>query len=168
MLFTFEAFSLSLSVLGTIPAIKMLFVSLLEVIAKLRIPMVISSGVSMVLKSFAPLRRMILSSFCTTFGMTWDFISLVFAPLKCFTTTLRVRLVIFQSLMSLTIESPSMMVTGSFPLSGISLSVLSFEFCVLSSCIHCVLFCSYFLCLVSQFLHFRFQSGPPQFLMVGF
>ena len=60
------------------------------------------------------------------------FISIVFAPLKCFTTTLRVRLDIFQRIMSLTIESPSMMVTGSFFLSGVSLSALSFEFCMFS------------------------------------
>ena len=49
MLFTFEAFSLSLSDLGAIPDIKTLFSSVFQVIAKLRIPIVISSGVSIVL-----------------------------------------------------------------------------------------------------------------------
>ena len=63
MLFTFEAFSLSLSDLGTIPDIKTLFVSVLQVIAKFRIPIVISSGVSTVFKSFVPVCRMILSGF---------------------------------------------------------------------------------------------------------
>ena len=128
MLFTFEAFSLSLSDLGTIPDIKTLFVSVLQVIAKLRILIVISSGVSVVFKSFVPVCRLILSGFCSTFGMTQDFMFLVFAPLKCFATTLPVLLDIFQPLMSL--ESPSVTVTGSFPLSDVSLSVLSLEFCM--------------------------------------
>ena len=64
-------------------------VSVLQVIAKFRIPVVISSGVSIVFKSFVPVCRMILSSFCSTVGMTKDFMSLVFAPLKCFTATLQ-------------------------------------------------------------------------------
>ena len=68
--FTFEAFSLSLPDIGTIPDIKKLFVSVLQVIAKLRIPIVISSGVTIAFKSFVPVCRMILSGFCSTVGMT--------------------------------------------------------------------------------------------------
>ena len=49
MLFTFEALSLSLSDLGAIPDIKTLFSSVFQVIAKSRIPILISSGVSIVL-----------------------------------------------------------------------------------------------------------------------
>ena len=65
--------------------------------------------------------------------MMWDFMSLVFAPLKCFNTTLQARVDIFQALMPLTIETPSMTVTRSFLLSGVSFSVLSLKlgmFCV--------------------------------------
>ena len=54
MLFTFEAFSLSLSYLGAIPDIKTLFVFVLQVIAELKIPIVISSGVCIVFKLFVP------------------------------------------------------------------------------------------------------------------
>ena len=61
MLLTFEDFSLSLPNLGT--DIKMLFASLLQIMAKLRIPIVIFSGVPIVFKSFVPVRRMILSGF---------------------------------------------------------------------------------------------------------
>ena len=70
MLFTFEAFSLSLSDLGTIPDMKTLFASVLQVIAKIRILIVIYSGVSIVFKSFVLVGRMILSGFCSTVGMT--------------------------------------------------------------------------------------------------
>ena len=64
MLFTFEAFSLSFSVLGTIPDIKTLFVSVFQFIPKWRIPIVVSSGVSIVFKSFVRVCRMMLSGFC--------------------------------------------------------------------------------------------------------
>ena len=77
MQFTFEGFSLPLSVLETIPYIKALLVSVFQVIAKLRIPIVISSGVFTVFKSFVSVCRMMLSSFCSTVGMTYDFMSLV-------------------------------------------------------------------------------------------
>ena len=70
MQFTFEGFSLPLSVLETIPYIKALLISVFQVIAKLRIPIVISSGVAIVFKSFVPVCRMILSGFCSTVGMT--------------------------------------------------------------------------------------------------
>ena len=66
MLFTLEVFSLSLSDLGTIPDIITLFVSVLQVIAKLRILIDISSGVSIDFKSFVPVCRMILSGFYAT------------------------------------------------------------------------------------------------------
>ena len=139
MLFTFEAFSLSLSDLGTTLVVKMLFVSVLQVIAKLTIPIVISSGVSIVFKLFVPV--------CRILPDYWkDFMSLVFAPLKCFMTALRVRLGIFQSLMSLTIESPNMTVTGRLFLSGVSLSVLSLEFCVFSVAVLVVFCFAVFLC----------------------
>ena len=46
--FTFKTFSLSLSDLGTLPDRDALFLSVLQVIAKLRLPIVISSGVSIV------------------------------------------------------------------------------------------------------------------------
>ena len=70
MLLTFEAFSLSLLDLVTIPDIKTLVVSALQVVAKLRIPIVISSGVSIVFKSFVPVCKVILSGFCSTVGVT--------------------------------------------------------------------------------------------------
>ena len=68
-LLTFEAFSLSLSDHGTKPGIKMLFVSVLQVIVKLRIIIVISSVVSIVLKLFVPMCSTILSDFCSTVRM---------------------------------------------------------------------------------------------------
>ena len=60
------------SSLRKIPDIKTLFLSVLQVIAKLRIPIVISSGVSIVFKLFVLVCRMILSGFCSTVGMTKD------------------------------------------------------------------------------------------------
>ena len=98
--------------------------------------------------------------------------SLVFAPLKYFTTTLQVWLDIFQPLRSLTIESPSMRITESFLLSGVSLLVLSLEnVCFESSRINCVLFCSYF-CVVESVLAFFFSvwlslvsNGESRFLV---
>ena len=69
MLFTFETFSLNLSDLGTIPDIKALFVFVFQVIGKLRISIIISSGVSIIFKSFVPVCRLILSGFCSTAGM---------------------------------------------------------------------------------------------------
>ena len=69
-------------------------------------------------------------------------------PLKFFTTTLWVQLDIFQPLISLTTESPSVLVTGSLLLSGVSLSVLSLEFSmfwVIALIAFCfaVIFCSF-------------------------
>ena len=69
MLFTFEAFSLSLLVVGTIPGVETLFISVLQDIAKLRIPIFTFSGVSMVFKLFLPMCGMILSGFYWTVGM---------------------------------------------------------------------------------------------------
>ena len=53
-----------------------------------------------------------------------------FHVVSCFMTTSWVQLDIFQPSMPLTIESPSMTVTGSLLLSGVLLSVLSFKFCM--------------------------------------
>ena len=46
MLFSFEAFSLSLLVVGTIPDVETLLISVLQDIAKLRTPTFTSSGTS--------------------------------------------------------------------------------------------------------------------------
>ena len=70
MLFSFEAFSLSLLVVGTIPDVETLLISVLQDIAKLRTPTFTSSGASMVFKSFLPVCGMILSGFYWTVGMT--------------------------------------------------------------------------------------------------
>ena len=116
MLFTFEAFSLSLSDLGAKPDFKKLFVSVLQVIAKLRSP-AISSGVSIFFKSFVPVCRIILSDFCSN--------DVGFHVLSFCTRILQVQRDIFQPLMSLTIESPSMKASGGFFLPVVSLSVWS-------------------------------------------
>ena len=57
--------------------------------------------------------------------------------------------------MSLTIESPSMTVPWSFMSSGVSLSVLSLDFCIFRIAV--------FLRLVSQFLYFSCRLGALQF-----
>ena len=93
--------------------------------------------------------------------------SLFFAPLRCFTTTFQVQFDIFQPLMSLTIESTSMAVTGSILLSGVSLSVLPFEFWVFLVAV-LIAYCFAVTFVFGESVsYFHYQLGSPQFLMVN-
>ena len=73
----------------------------------------------------------------------------------------------FQPLMYLTIESPSLTVTGSFLLSEVSLSDLSLEFCVFWVAVFTTFSLIVTFVLVNHFLYFCFQFGSPQFLIVS-
>ena len=87
------------------PEFKTLIIFILHIIAKSKVVMVASSGVSILFKSHVRRFRIMLLGSCSTVAMMYDLMLFVLTPLKSFSLTLLKLCNIFQLLMFLTLIS---------------------------------------------------------------